>query len=126
MIGVIEQVSRFDGQVNAARMNTMKHFVERAEMAILRLQQEGIVDRRLNPALAADALGAMVGRFAELWLVQGYRDYDFDEAVEQLTMLWGNALGMRDDAVTHVQSKRREAATRSVRRPPKKGKPKRA
>ena len=34
----------------------------------------------------------MVGRFAELWLVQGYRDYDFDEAVEQLSLLWANAL----------------------------------
>jgi hypothetical protein len=39
----------------------------------------------------------MVGRFAELWLVQGYRDYDFEEAVEQLTNLWGNALGLPDE-----------------------------
>jgi hypothetical protein len=45
--------------------------------------------------VAADALGAMVARFAELWLVQGYRDYDFDDAVDQLTVLWGNALGLR-------------------------------
>ena len=34
----------------------------------------------------------MVGRFAELWLVQGYASYDFEEAVEQLTTLWCNAL----------------------------------
>jgi AcrR family transcriptional regulator len=95
LMGVIEQVSRYDEPVNAARMATMKHFVKRAERAALQLQREGLIDERLNPALAADALGAMVARFAELWLVQAYRDYDFDEAVEQLTILWGNALGLR-------------------------------
>jgi hypothetical protein len=36
----------------------------------------------------------MVARFAEQWLVQGYRSYEFDDAVEQLTRLWGNALGL--------------------------------
>jgi hypothetical protein len=36
----------------------------------------------------------MVARFAELWLTQGYRDYDFDEAVDQLTLLWANAIGL--------------------------------
>ncbi len=95
LMGVIEQVSRYDSHVSADRMATMKHFVERAERAIRRLQLEGLVDRRINPAIAGDALGAMVARFAELWLVQRYREYDFDEAVEQLTVLWGNALGMK-------------------------------
>jgi AcrR family transcriptional regulator len=99
LMGVIEQVSRYDDHVNAARMATMKHFVERAERAIRRLQAEGQVSGRIDPALAADALGAMVARFAELWLVQGYRDYDFDEAVEQLTVLWGNALGLAEEPV---------------------------
>src|SRR6185369_10419154 len=94
LMGVIEQVSRYDEHVNAARMSTMKHFVERAERAIRRMQREGSVDRRLDPAMAADALGAMVARFAELWLVQGYREYDFDTAVDQLTVLWANALGL--------------------------------
>jgi hypothetical protein len=76
--------------------------VERAERAVVRLQQEGLVDQRLNPALAADALGAMVARFAELWLVQAFRDYDFDEAVEQLTILWGNALGLKPTAASEA------------------------
>jgi len=43
------------------------------------------------------ALGAMVARFAELWLVQGYADYDFEEAVEQLTALWCNALSLKNE-----------------------------
>jgi hypothetical protein len=97
LMGVIEEVSRYDTKVNEARMTTMKHFVERAERAIITLQGDGLADARLRPALAADALGAMVGRFAEQWLVQGYRDYDFDEAVEQLTLIWGNALGIESE-----------------------------
>jgi AcrR family transcriptional regulator len=96
LMGVIEQVSRYDAQVNVARMTTMKHFVERAETSIRRMQEEGHVDSRIHPAMAADALGAMIGRFAELWLVQGYRDYDFDDAVEQLSLLWANALGLKE------------------------------
>jgi hypothetical protein len=36
----------------------------------------------------------MIARVAELWLVQGYRDYDFDQAVDQLGILWANALGL--------------------------------
>ena len=106
LMGVIEQVSRYDSHVNAARMATMKHFVERAERAIRRLQKEGLADRRIEPATAADALGAMVARFAELWLVQGYREYDFDAAVEQLTILWGNALGLSEESPSRRRSRR--------------------
>jgi len=107
LMGVIEQVSRYDEHVNAARMATMKHFVERAEVSIRRLQREGVADKRINPSMAADALGAMVARFAELWLVQDYREYDFDEAVEQLTLLWGNALGLKEEADAKRLGRRR-------------------
>lgn len=96
LMGVIEQVSRYDAQVNAARMATQRHFAERAERAIRGWQAEGLVDAGIDPVVAADALGAMTARFAELWLVQGYRAYDFDEAVDQVTRLWANALGLRE------------------------------
>jgi AcrR family transcriptional regulator len=97
IMGVIEEVSRYDAEVNAARAQRQKHFAQRAERAIRRLQDEGRADPAVDAALAADALGAMVARFAELWLVQGYRDYDFEHAVEQLTRLWANALCLEDD-----------------------------
>jgi AcrR family transcriptional regulator len=106
LMGVIEQVSRFDADVNEARMATMKHFVKRAERSIRRLQREGKVDGRLDPSMAADALGAMIARVAELWLVQGYRDYDFEHAVEQLSLLWANALGLVDDGIARTASTR--------------------
>jgi hypothetical protein len=51
----------------------------------------------------------MVARFAELWLVQGYREYDFDEAVEQLTRLWANALGLREEPPTPAAARARRA-----------------
>ena len=47
----------YDDHVNAARMATMKHFVERAERAIRRLQRESLADDRLNPAMAAASAG---------------------------------------------------------------------
>jgi AcrR family transcriptional regulator len=97
LMGVIEQVSRYDEEVGRARNATQKHFAERAERSIRRLQREHLADPKIDAAMAADALGAMVARFAELWLVQGYRRYDFDEAVEQLTRLWANALGLPDE-----------------------------
>lgn len=94
LMGVIEQVSRYDDRVNAARMATQRHFAERSERAVRDWQAAGLVDADLDPVVAADALGAMTARFAELWLVQGYRDYDFDAAVDQVTRLWANALGL--------------------------------
>jgi AcrR family transcriptional regulator len=96
IMGVIEQVSRYDPHVNAVRVQRQKDYAERSERFIARLQREGFADPAVNPAIAADALGAMVARFAELWLVQDYRSYDFDEAVEQLTTLWANALGLAE------------------------------
>lgn len=92
LMRVIEQASRYDPEVNAERMASQRNFAERSERSIKRLQSQGRADPRVNPAIAADALGAMIGRFAELWLTQGYREYDFDEVVEQLSLLWANAL----------------------------------
>jgi AcrR family transcriptional regulator len=113
LMGVIEQVSRFDEDVNAARMATMKHFVERAERSIRGLQREGKVDARLDPGMAADALGAMIARVAELWLVQGYREYKFDKAVDQLSLLWSNALGLTEESADRKPPKAKLRPSRS-------------
>jgi hypothetical protein len=37
----------------------------------------------------------MVARFAELWLVEQWADYEFEITVEQLSRLWANAIGLR-------------------------------
>lgn len=96
LMGVIEQASRYDAHVNAARMARQRAFAERSQRAIARWQKEGLADQRVDPAIAADALGSMIARFSELWLTQGYRDYDFNQVVEQMTLLWVNAIGLED------------------------------
>ena len=43
--------------------------------------------------------------------MQGYREYDFDEAVEQLTRIWANALQL-EEAATDNSSHGRNANLR--------------
>ncbi len=98
IMGVIEQVSRYDSHVNDVRTRRQKHFAERAERSVRRLQRDGLADLDLDPEIAAVALGSMVARFAELWLVEEWADYEFDHAVDQLSRLWANAIGLGEPA----------------------------
>ncbi len=96
IMGVIEQVSRFDDDLRNSRND--RHRVSSAQIAdsIRRLQRHGLADERLDPVIAAAGLGAMTYRFPELWFVQGLLDCEFEEGVEQLTRLFVNALGLPD------------------------------
>jgi hypothetical protein len=55
----------------------------------------------------------MIARIAELWLVQGYRDYRFEKAVDQLSLLWANALGLTESTTERTPSKRKTRQPRS-------------
>ena len=48
IMGVIEEVSRYDDHVSKARMRRQKHFADRAERAIRRWQAEGASRRRTS------------------------------------------------------------------------------
>ncbi|UDY36667.1 TetR/AcrR family transcriptional regulator [Dermatobacter hominis] len=98
IMGVIEEVSRYDPHVSEARMRRQKHFADRAERSIRRMQAEGTASAEVDPEIAAAALGSMVARFAELWLIEHWGDYDLDTAAEQLTLLWAGAIGLPRDA----------------------------
>ncbi len=98
IMGVIEEVSRYDTHVNEVRMRRQKHFADCAERAVRRLQAAGAADPEIDPEVAAVALGSMVGRFAELWLIEDWAPFDFDHAAEQVTRLWANAIGLREPA----------------------------
>ena len=100
IMGVIEQVSRFDDELRAFRNE--RHRVSSAQIAdsIRRLQRHGLADEQLDPEIAAAGLGAMTYRFPELWFVQGLVDCDFDVGVEQLTRLFVNALGLPEASAT--------------------------
>jgi AcrR family transcriptional regulator len=106
IMGVIEEVSRYDAQVNEARMRRQKHFSDRAERSIRRLQAAGVADPLVDPELAAVALGSMVARFAELWLLEGWGEYDFDHVVDHVSRLWANAIGLKEPAARRGQPAR--------------------
>lgn len=95
IIGVIEQVSRYDDDIHELRVTSQRRSCEQVAESIRQLQKRDLADPRLDPVVAAWALGAMVHRFAEMWLVQGYFACGFDECVEQLTTLVVNTIGLR-------------------------------
>jgi AcrR family transcriptional regulator len=96
IIGVIEQVSRYDPHLTTVRFEHQQRDRERISNSLAQLQRRGWIDPSLDPTIAASALGAMVTRFAEMWLVQGLFDTEFDDGVEQLTRLFLNALHLRE------------------------------
>lgn len=97
IMGVIEQVYRYDDQVKTARQERHRRYNEQVTLAIAQLQRRGLADPELDPAIAAMVMGAMTARFPELWFVEGRLDCDFDEGVDQLTRMLINALGLKPD-----------------------------
>jgi AcrR family transcriptional regulator len=97
IMGVIEQVSRYDEHVRAVRFARHKAYSADIADSIRRLQRRDMADPELDPAIAAVALGAMMSRFPEMWLVEGFLDCSFDDAVDQLTTVFVNALGVEEE-----------------------------
>jgi AcrR family transcriptional regulator len=92
IMGVIEQVSRYDDHVRAVRTARQQQYADQIATSIRHLQRAGLADPELDASIAVAALGAMTQRFAELWLVEGDLDCSFDVGVDQLTRLFINAL----------------------------------
>jgi AcrR family transcriptional regulator len=106
---VIEEVSRYDETVRSIRAKRDDYLAARLESAIARLQTAGLADTRIDTRYAAMALGGMVAKFAEMMFVGG-NAFDLDVAVEQLTLLWANALGIRDNISARAARAKRGAA----------------
>lgn len=96
IMGVIEQVSRYDDQVKAVRYGGHNRYTDLISESIRQLQVRKLADPDLDASIAAAGLGAMMNRFSEMWLVQGFLECTFDDAVEQLTKLFVNALRLSD------------------------------
>ena len=97
IMGLIEQVSRYDEQVAAARQVRHRRYSEQMAESIRHMQRRGLADPALNPEVAAAGLGSMTNRFAEQWLVQGAVQCSFEVAVDQITLLFVNAMGLDRD-----------------------------
>ena len=98
IMGVIEQVSRYDEQMKAARYQRNRHYAEQVEESIRHLQRRGLIDADLDPVIAAAALGSMTTRFPEMWLVEGRLTCRFEDGVDQLTRVFVNGLGFKEPA----------------------------
>jgi len=95
ILAVIDQVVTFDPDARARRDAREADFSAVLERRVRADQRAGLVDARLDPSIAANALGAMVEAFAKGMYVTGRTGKkDLDTVVDQLTRLWTNALGM--------------------------------
>jgi AcrR family transcriptional regulator len=96
---VIHQVATIDVEVWRTRFQRQDAFAHAIERRIRALQEEGTADPAVEPYYAAQALGGMVAYFAEL-LFNSHEPVaaDPDTAVEALTRIWINALGIRPRA----------------------------
>jgi hypothetical protein len=90
------------------RMARQDGYSKQVAGSIRALQEHGLADPDLDPRIAAAALGSMTTRFPEMWLVEGAITCSFDEAVDQLTKLFVNALGLSEE---RASSRRQSAAS---------------
>lgn len=98
IMGLIEQVSRYDDQIDALMLARHRQYSKQIADSIRALQRRGMADGELNPDIAAAAIGALTGRFAELWLVQGAVEASMEDAVDTVTRMLVNAMGITDPA----------------------------
>jgi hypothetical protein len=94
-----EQAATINEVFRDMMVESRRRFAARSQKAIIGYQKSGVADPDLDPEFAGVALGAMVSRFAYIWFA-GKEPYDFDRAVEQLTILWCNAIGMPHDGAS--------------------------
>jgi len=102
LMAVLEQVATFNPRLAQVRRMARTSTVQRNADALARWQRRGLIDPHLDPVYAANALGSMVDRSAYVWIVLG-EPFDFEQAVEQLTRLYCNALRLpyhRDQPAT--------------------------
>ena len=108
IMAVIEQVAAFNPELRDIRRHARDAYVQRSTRAITRWQDEGLADPELDPYYAANALGAMVDRFAYVWLVLG-EDFELETAVHTLTRLWVQAIGLEIEPSQGRRDGRRDA-----------------
>lgn len=96
IMGVIEQVSRFDAEVYRIRFERLERFAMALADSIKSAQRLGASDPDLDPKVVAYVIAATITRFAEAWFVHRQFAFDYDEGVSQLTALCANALRLRE------------------------------
>lgn len=93
LVAMIEELAFRDPTFRELKLRIRDPFVQRNEAGIRRLQERGEADPDLDAAMAATMLGGMMEHFTMLWFVHGV-EYDEDAAVETLTRLWAQSIGL--------------------------------
>ena len=93
MMAVLEQVATFNPRLAEIRRSARRAWVDSSVAAMQRWSHRGLIDAAVDPVYAASALGSMVDRSAYVWLVLR-EPYELEQAVQQLTLLYCNALGI--------------------------------
>lgn len=93
LVSVIDEVAIRDPQFKELKLQIRDLFLSRNERAIRNLQDEGLVDPKIDPALTAAALGGMVEHFTQMWFIYGVT-FDEGKSIETLTSIWARALGL--------------------------------
>jgi len=118
ILQVIQQVATFDPEVRQTRVQRQDAFAHAVERRIREYQKQSLSNADLDPWLAANALGGMVAFVADQ-LASRDEPTDLDFAVEQLTLLWANAIGLSMPPQTPVRKpKAARRATPAKKRAP--------
>ena len=94
LIAVVEELALRDPRFRELKLRIREPFLRRNEAGIRRLQEARLADPALSASLAASMLGGMIEHFTMMWFVHGI-EYEEDSAVETLTRLWAQAIGLQ-------------------------------
>ncbi len=102
LMAIFDQAEYLDDALKARRMARASDFAERNAQTIRRLQDEGAVDRGIEPLVAAQALSFMVSTQCRYVYVHAPDPHYADAAgarvlADHLTRLWFSALGVDPD-----------------------------
>lgn len=103
LIAMIEELAFRDPRFRELKLRIREPFLRRNEAGIRRLQEQGLADPHLDAGTAASMLGGMIEHFTLLWFFHGV-EYDENVAVDTLTRLWAQSLGLRLDASGQLDS----------------------
>lgn len=96
IMALIEEIAPYDEYCRELLIGIRSMFHQRNETGIRRLQARGLVAEDLDAHIAARALGGMVEHFGRVSFIMG-EPYEESRAVDTLTRLWAQALGLRTD-----------------------------
>ncbi|MBO0727952.1 MAG: TetR/AcrR family transcriptional regulator [Acidimicrobiaceae bacterium] len=96
IMAVLEEASRYNGHIGAQRDARLRHYIDELAASIRSLQRRGLADKKLDPVLASAVLGCITTRFPEIWMVRGVVETTLDDAAEQISRIFINALGLSE------------------------------